>query len=185
MNVILALAQGGHHDGDCAEPVVQILAELALLDGIHEVDIRCGYDSDIGFKDLRGADTDEFAGLKHPQELGLGCKREFSDFIEEESAPVGLLEISATHLDGPGEGALFMSKKFRVDSAFRDGSAVDGEVLSCPPEAELVYYVGDILLSYSALSGDENGQVRGCDGDGDFQRPVEGRVVSDYVEAVF
>ena len=60
---------------------------------------------------LMAADADECAVLKDLEELGLNCKVEASNFIEEESSIMGLLD--ATDLGGHGAGkcAFFVAKE--------------------------------------------------------------------------
>ena len=57
----------------------------------------------------------------------LACKRQrhVADFVQEERAVVGQLELAVGPLDRAGEGALFVAEKFAFQQIFRDRGAID------------------------------------------------------------
>ena len=77
-----------------------------------------------------------------------------------------------------------MSEELRVDGAFRNGSAVDGEIFAGPPAAELMYDFRYILLSHAAFPAYQHGKVRRSDSNGDFKRPVQGGIIAYDVKFV-
>ena len=98
---------------------------------------------------------------------------------------VPLLEIPLAGFDGAGERAFFVAEKFGIDRSFRNGPAVDGEILAVLAAAVLVDDLRDVFLADAALARDEDRQVCGCDGHRRFQGAVQCRVVPDDVEFIF
>ena len=181
IDILLAFAKGRHLDIDSVEPVIQVLAELSLAHLVEQVDIRRRNHPHVGLLDFRRSDLYEFSALEHAKELGLRGQRKLPDLIQEQRTAVSFLEISLAGLDGSGEGSLLVSEKFGIDGSLRNGSAVDCEILVALAAAVLVDDLGNILLSYAALTGNEHGQVRRCHSDRGLQRPVQGSIVSDDV----
>ena len=81
--------------------------------------------------------------------------------------PVGLTEFPFLAPVGAGEGALFMTEKFRFQKGFRNGGAVDFDERALLPGAVKVDGAGDQFLSRSRFARDEHGGIGGGDlGDG-------------------
>jgi hypothetical protein len=107
LRMLLELRRFNAHDVDA---VVEILAELAFGDQLSEVA--------MGGKDEPGAQGDEAVAaqavelhlLQDAQQLDLGEQAEVADFIEEERAVGGLLEVAFASADGAGEGALLVAE---------------------------------------------------------------------------
>ena len=123
--------------------------------------------------------------MKHAQQHGLGFLRKLSDFIQEKSPPVGFLEITLAFSDGSGKRPLFMSEEFCIYGAFGNGAAVYGKELACLAAAELVYYLGNVFLTHSALSAHQHRKVCRSNGHGGLQSEIQCCVVAYYVELVF
>ena len=111
----------------------------------------------------------------------MGCERKFSYFVQEERAPVSLLEIALSGVNGTGEGAFLVSEQFGINGALRNCTAVYGKIFPRPAAAVLVYDSGYVLLSYTAFARYQYGNVRGSHSYRDFQRPVQRRIVPHYV----
>ena len=75
---------------------------------------------------LGAAHPVEFAFLEHAQELGLQPDVHLGNFVQEDGAAVGHLELAELAGDGPGERAFFVAKQFGFQQMFRQGGAVDG-----------------------------------------------------------
>src|ERR1700678_4405874 len=104
-NVFAAAAQGGQVDGDDVEAVEEVVAKLAVADGLAQVDVGGGYDADIDLRLLRAAERGEAAVLQDAQDLGLRVHAHVADFVEEKRAAVGYFEEALFCGDGRGEGA--------------------------------------------------------------------------------
>ncbi len=70
----------------------------------------------------------EFPCFEHTQEPCLRGERELCHFVKENCASVGFFKITFPGAYGAGERAFLMSEKLAVDSAFRNCSAVDGNI---------------------------------------------------------
>ena len=61
------------------------------------------------------------------QQLGLQAGVHLADFVEQQGAAVGLLELADAAGDGAGEGALLVAEQFGFQQVLGDGGAVDGD----------------------------------------------------------
>ena len=110
---------GGHLEGDAAEAVVEVLAELAALDHRLQVAVRRADDADVGADGRRPADALERALLEDAEERDLRARRDVADLVEEERAALGQLEAAAAARDGAGEGALLVAEELATGAASR------------------------------------------------------------------
>ena len=93
-DVVFAVAQGRNHDRKDIEAIIQILAEAAGLHHLDHVAIGGGNEPDIDFYGLSGTDRIDLAFLDGAQQFHLHVERQFGDFIEEQGAAIGLLELA-------------------------------------------------------------------------------------------
>ena len=171
-------------DGHGAEAVIKIFAELAVADGVQQIDVGGCHHADVGLLHLGGPDLDELAGLQDTQQAYLGRLGQLSHLVEEEGSAVGFFKIALPGLDGTGERALLMAEQFGIDGPFGDTAAVEGEVYVMFAGTELVDDLRNDLLAHAALTGNQHGQVRGGDLTGDFDGAVELRIVADDTETL-
>src|SRR3546814_20479889 len=73
-----------------------------------------GQQADVHLDRLAAADTVDLALLDGAQQLGLQARMHFGDFVEQQGAAVGLLELADAARPRSGEGALFRSEERRV-----------------------------------------------------------------------
>ena len=119
-DVLAAIAQRRHADRDHAEAEVEILAERALLDLLLEVLVGRGDDADVDLDRPRRSEALDFALLQHAQDLGLRLRAHVADFVEEDRAAVGLLELADLLLGRAGERALLVAEQLRLDQLLRE-----------------------------------------------------------------
>ena len=131
-DVLAAIAQGRHLDGDGVQTIVQVFAEASLADGLRQVDIGCSDDADVGLHDLLSAHTDVLTRFEHSQKSCLSGQRQFANLVEEDGALVRHTEITFALTDGSGVRSLLMTEQLAVDGAFRNRAAVDGKELFAP-----------------------------------------------------
>ena len=93
-DILTALAQGRHLDGDTVQTVIEVLTETAFADGLSDIDIRCRHDTYVGLTDLRTTHGDILASLKHTKQAGLRSQRQFAHLIKKQRALVGHTEIT-------------------------------------------------------------------------------------------
>ena len=159
-NVLLPVAQRRQRDGDDAEAVIEVLAELSLRHEARQVRVRRRDDAHVGADRLDGADRQELALLEDAQELRLRLDRHGADLVEEDRPPVGGLEESLLVRYGPGERAADVPEKVRLEEVGRQRTRVDGDERAGRARREAVERLGDELLPGAALSDDEDGGAR-------------------------
>src|SRR6185369_1494048 len=74
----------------------------------------------------------ELTLLQDPQQLGLCRRRQLGDFVEEQHAGPGQLDLSWLRLLGTCEGTAFESEEFGLDQLIWQSCAVDGDERSMP-----------------------------------------------------
>ena len=77
------------------------------------------------FTGLRAADAVDLALLQGAQQLGLQAPVHLGDFVEQQRAAVGLLELADAAGDRAGEGALLVAEQLALQQVLGDGGAVD------------------------------------------------------------
>src|SRR3546814_16261415 len=76
-----------------------------------------GQQADVHLDRLAAADTVDLALLDGAQQLGLQARMHFGDFVEQQGAAVGLLELAAAARHRSGEGALFVAAQLGLQQA--------------------------------------------------------------------
>jgi hypothetical protein len=84
-------------------------------------------DTDIDRHRAVAADAVDHALLNGAQELCLQPHIHFRDFIKQQRAAVGLLELADAPGKCAGEGAFLVAEQFGFEQVLRDGRAVDGD----------------------------------------------------------
>src|SRR5262249_12637777 len=90
-NVLPALAERRKANREGAHTVEQVVPESPLRDGIDQVLIRGGDDSDVDLARLPLADPCDLALLEYTQQLCLHRERHLADLVEEDRAARGSL----------------------------------------------------------------------------------------------
>src|SRR6185437_12171351 len=114
-NVVAALAQRRKANRDDAQPIVEILAEVAGRGVRREVAIRRRNDAHVDLDRRRAADTLELLLLEHAEELRLQVEPHLRDLVEQQRAAVGALERALDALDRAGECALLVAEQRALD----------------------------------------------------------------------
>ena len=76
---------------------------------------------------LAAADAVDLAFLQGAQQLGLKAAVHLGDFVEQQGAAVGLLELADAPRHRAGEGALLMAEQLAFQQVLGDGGAVDAK----------------------------------------------------------
>ena len=92
--------RGGSLDRHHLEPMIKILAELALGDGLFQIAVGRRNQAHVDLDRLVAADAEHFPVLQHAQQLRLQGQRHVADLVEEQRAAVGVLETALAHLVG-------------------------------------------------------------------------------------
>ncbi len=107
----LRCAQRRQVDGDDVQPVEQVIAELAFLDLLPQIDVGGGDDAHVHLHFADAAEVHELAVLQDAQNLGLRIEPHRADLVEEQRAPVGHFEQALLAGDGAGKGALHVAEQ--------------------------------------------------------------------------
>ena len=137
------------------EPVVEILAEAALLDHRLEVAIGGGDDAGFGAQRLGAADPLVGAFLEYPQQFRLQGEGHLSQLVEEQGAVGGQLEASLLARRGAGEATLLVTEQLAFQNALGQRRAIDRQE-DAGASRMVVDGLGDHLLAGAALAGDEH-----------------------------
>ena len=148
---------------DDVEPVVEVLAESALLDLGSKVPVRRGDDPDVDLDGRVRTDALELPLLEDAQELGLGGQRHLTDLVEEDRALVGGLEAALAHGHRPGERPLLVAEQLGLEERLGQRGAADLDQWMGVALAGPMQRLGDELLAGPRLAGDEDGGVAAGD----------------------
>ena len=157
-----AITQRAQLQADHVQPVVQILAEMAGVDGFLQLHVgRCQHPH-VNGNALARTQAHHFALLQHPQQLDLNGHRQITDFIEEQGAAIGLLEPAGLGAEGAGESAFFVAEQLGLDQGFRERTAVHRHKRPVAPGAEVVDMACHQLLAGAGFANDQHtGFARG------------------------
>ncbi len=142
---------------DDIQPVIEILAELALFDQFGQIRVGGGDDSHIHADGLRAAESLKLALLQHAQQLGLQTERHVADFVQEDGAVIGLLETADAVADGAGKRALHVPEELGFEQSFGKRAAIHGYQRESIASAGGVDGARGQFLAGSGFAGDENG----------------------------
>src|SRR5439155_22887477 len=119
-------------------------------------------DADVHAERLRPAEPLELTLLKHPEDLGLGHRREVRDLVEEQGAAVGELEAALLPPRRAGERALLVAEQLRLEQRLGQRRTVLRDERPAAPRRARVDRARDELLARAALALDEHcgGAVR-------------------------
>jgi hypothetical protein len=109
------VAQRSNRNREDVQAVIQVLAELALVDGLHEIPVRCRNNADIDFDGIRSAEALELAFLEHAEEFDLNVERNFADLIQENGSMVGQLEAPNAAADRARKRPLLVTEQLGLD----------------------------------------------------------------------
>ncbi len=129
-DVPAALAQRRQLDAGHGEAKEEIVAELPDLDLVIEIAPGRGDHPHVDADRSVPADALDLRSLEHAQELGLERGAEIADLVDEERAPVGLLEDASVSRDRAREGAFSWPKS--SDSTRLGATAVQSKTTNGP-----------------------------------------------------
>ena len=139
------------------QPVEEVLAERPFGDHVPKIAVGRRDDAHVDASHRAiGADLLQFAGFHEPQQQPLHPQRHLADFVEEDAAAVGHLELALLVSIGTGEAALHVTEELGLQQRFGQTGAVDGNHVARGPCAPLVDGVRHKLLADAALAGNED-----------------------------
>src|SRR5262249_24028655 len=105
--------------------VEQVFPEPPLFDFFMKILVGCSQDADVRIDRARSAQTLEFSGLEHTQQLDLNCRADFADFVEEKCPAIRKFEAAFLAGVSTSESALLVSKQFGFQQRVRQGGAAN------------------------------------------------------------
>ena len=123
-DIFATVRQARDMDADHVQAVKQVFTKLAGLHQGFQVLVRGGDDANIDLDRHVPANPVELAIGQHPQQAGLGVGRHVADFIEEQSAAIGLFKTAAAQVRSAGESAFFMAEQLGLHQVLGDRSHV-------------------------------------------------------------
>ena len=98
------------------QPVIQILAQHVLLDGLLRVAIGAGDEPHVDDRvGVLAAHATDYTVLDHAQELGLDRFRHLDELVEQQRAAIGRLQEAGLVAHRARECALHMSEHLRFE----------------------------------------------------------------------
>ena len=179
-DVLLPLAQRRQLHRDHVQPVVQVLAELAVCDHPSEVAVGGGDHAHVHLDRVRVADPLELALLQHPQQLHLQRRAHRPDFVEEQRAFVRLLEAALPVADRAGERPAHVAEELRFEQRFRNRAAVERDEAMHAPRAVVMDGPRDDFLPGARFARDENRAVRRGDRFEQLEQPRHRPALADH-----
>src|SRR5690606_34904471 len=143
-----------------AEPVEEVLPEVAGLDLGREVAVGRSDDADVDTDGRRAADALELLLLENPEQLGLEVEAHLRDLVQQERAPVRPLERPLHLFDRARECPLLVAEEDALDELVRDRCAVDGDERTVATVARIVERARQELLSGSGFALEERSEER-------------------------
>ncbi len=121
--------------------------------------------------------------LQHAQQLDLGEEAQIADFIQEERAVGGLLEVAFARSHRAGEGALLMAEQLGFDQRLWNGAAGDGNKGPVGARAQIVNGAGNQLLAGSAFAGHQHRGIQIGDAMHQLINPLHLRTGANHLVA--
>ena len=155
-NVFRPLAERRDGDPDGAQPIIEIVPEMASLDIPLQVAMGGGNDPDVRLERFFRPQGRKISSLQHMQQLGLERQRHVPDLVEEQHPAVGLLELAPPRADGAGECAPLVAEHFALEQGIGQGGAVHLDEGLPQPVGPLVEFPNDQFFAYAGFPADDH-----------------------------
>ena len=155
-NVLATFPQWRQVNRNNIQTIIQVFAKPARFDLVEQVAVGRGDDPGV---DLDGPDIAhalEFAFLQDPQELDLELGRGAVHLVQKNAPGVRGLEPAGPVVDRAGKRALDVAEQLGFEQALGECSAVDPDIRTGEPRAEVVDGTGDQLLARARFSDDQH-----------------------------
>ncbi len=129
------------------QPVVEVVAELSLLDHREKIAIGRSDQADVDLITMRGADRLDFVGLDRAEQLRLEPERQLADLVEEQRSAVGRAEVAHRIFAGISERSAHVSEQLRFGQRLDQVGTVEGDERPTGRRAERMQRAGDVFLA--------------------------------------
>ena len=157
-NVGPSLAQRRHTDVDAAQAIEEVRPKQPTLDESRQAAVGCGDDPDVDAVRALAADPLDREILDGPQQFGLRRQREVGDFVQEQRAAIGRLELASPAADAGGR-AIFDAEQLGLEQRFDKRRAIDGDERAVAAPAQFVDLPCDELLADAAFAFEQHREV--------------------------
>ncbi|MNF63646.1 hypothetical protein D3C84_453540 [compost metagenome] len=141
------------------QAIVEVFTKAPRRHLAGQVAVAGGQHANIQADRLAPTDPLHFTLLQHAQQLGLQALRHFGNFIEQNGAALGQLELARRAGDGAGEGTLLMAEQRGLEHVVGNRRAVDGNEGFRRPWRLLVNESCQHLLAGAGLAGDQHRRI--------------------------
>ena len=162
-DVLGTLAQGRQVQGDDRQPVVEILAEAAVLDHLPEIAIGRGDHPDIAGQHVAPAHREVFPALEHAQQLDLGLACQLPDLVEEQRAAIGQREEALAIVDRAGERAAHVAEQLALEQRGGQRAGIDAHHRPIRAQRGVMDGARHQLLAGAALARHQHRRIGGRD----------------------
>lgn len=135
---------------------MKIFPEPAFTQGLLQILIGRGHNSDGNFFRSYVSHGADFAGLKRSQQLGLDLQRHVANLVEKHGPAVRFLEQPRAVGIGAGKGAAFVPEEFTLEQRCRERGAVEGHQGMTAQGTVTMNGAGDQLLARPALAANQD-----------------------------
>ena len=111
-NIFQAMPQRRQFDVKNIQPVIQILAQHPLFDRFERRTIGGRQHPHVHRNLILPAQAPDLGFFQNPQQLGLHSDGHFRDLIQEQRAPVGILETARASPQRTRESSFFVPEQF-------------------------------------------------------------------------
>src|SRR5574341_1066120 len=169
-DVLSSLPQRGKMETEDVEPVIEVLAQETVLNGLCRLLVRGCDDADVNADLGLAAQAAKRALLEDPKELGLCPDLHLRDLVQEDGPPVGQLKTAHPPVGGAGKCPLLVTQDLAFKQRLRNGGAVDRDKGGLLAGREFVDRSGRQLLPGPALSPNKDRRrTGGCQ----LHQPIE------------
>src|SRR5580698_11209911 len=179
-DILMPLAQWRQRNGHHVQPVVQVLAETPLADGLLQVSRRCSDKPEIHPDRNVATQPLNRSLLNRSQQLCLKGRREFANLIEEKSSLMRFLEAPYPAVHCVRKGSLLMSEQLGFQQRFRYGGTIDLDQRAAGSRTVVVDCIDHEFFSGSGFTANQNGRLAGRDLADAFVDILHQRAVADY-----
>jgi len=166
---------------DDIKTVEEVRSELLLAHGLLQVFVAGRQEADVQLDGSRSTDADKFTFLKYAQQLGLERKREFSHFIEEDTAALGDLQEALFLANGAGEGTLFVAEELAFKECLGKRGAVQRDERLFFARTILVDGACGEFFAGATLAVDQHGGVAGGHTLDELVDVAHARALADHI----
>src|SRR5690242_11709847 len=122
--VFYALTQGRNCEWNHIESIEEIFPEVAPLNLVVEILVRCRYYAGIHLNPLRGADRFKTMLIERTKYFGLRSETHVADFVKKKGASVSLLQFSDLMIGRTVEVHAPVPEQFALDQVLRQRRAI-------------------------------------------------------------